>query len=109
MADLVTSDGVRLHYVLSGPDDAPRLVLMHGLGSDGAGSDALIEGIADRLHVARLDLRGHGGSEALTDPAQYDWFARPAADVVELMDALGWDDAGVAGGSLGAATATAVA
>jgi pimeloyl-ACP methyl ester carboxylesterase len=109
VADLVTSDGVRLNYVPTGPDDAPRLVLLHGLGSDATSSDALVDAIAQRLQVARLDLRGHGGSEPLADPARYGWFARPAADVVELMDALEWDDAAVAGGSLGAATATAVA
>jgi 3-oxoadipate enol-lactonase len=107
--DLSTSDGVRLHYTRSGPDDAPRLVLLHGLGSDGRGNDALVEQVADRLQIARLDLRGHGGSEPIADPARYGWFVRPAADVVELLDALGWDDASVAGGSLGAATATAVA
>jgi pimeloyl-ACP methyl ester carboxylesterase len=84
-------------------------VLLHGLGSDGRGSDALVEHVGDRLQIARLDLRGHGASEPLDDPARYDWFARPAADVVELLDALDWDDAAVAGGSLGAATATAVA
>jgi pimeloyl-ACP methyl ester carboxylesterase len=107
--DLLTSDGVRIHYVCSGADDAPRLVLLHGLGSDSAGHDALVDVIGDRLQIARIDLRGHGGSEPLTDPARYGWFGRPAADVVEVMDALGWDDAAVAGGSLGAATATAVA
>jgi pimeloyl-ACP methyl ester carboxylesterase len=107
--DLATSDGVRLHYTQSGPDDAPRLVLLHGLGSDGRGSDALVGHVGDGLQIARLDLRGHGRSEPLDDPVRYGWFARPAADVVELLDALGWDDASVAGGSLGAATATAVA
>jgi pimeloyl-ACP methyl ester carboxylesterase len=106
---LTTSDGVRLSYLLSGPDDAPRLVLLHGLGSDAVGYDALVADVGDRLHVARVDLRGHGESEPITDPARYGWFARPAADIVEVMDALGWDDAAVAGGSLGAATATAVA
>jgi pimeloyl-ACP methyl ester carboxylesterase len=106
---LTTSDGVRLRYLLSGPDDAPRLVLLHGLGSDAVGYDGLIAQLGDGLHVARVDLRGHGESEPLTDPARYGWFARPAADVVEVMDSLGWDDAAVAGGSLGAATATAVA
>ncbi len=109
MAELRASDGVRLHYRCSGPDDAPRLVLLHGLGSDSSSADATIVALRDRLHVARLDLRGHGGSEPLTDPARYEWFGRPAADVVELMDELGWDDAAVAGGSLGAATAVAVA
>jgi pimeloyl-ACP methyl ester carboxylesterase len=107
--DLLTSDGARLHYLRSGPDDAPRLVLLHGLGSDGVGYDELCAAIGDRLQLARLDLRGHGRSEPITDPARYGWFGRAAADVVELLDALDWDDAGVAGGSLGAATATAVA
>jgi pimeloyl-ACP methyl ester carboxylesterase len=106
---LTTSDGVRLSYLLSGPDDAPRLVLLHGLGSDAVGYDGLIGELGDGLQVARVDLRGHGASEPLTDPERYGWFARPAADIVEVMDALGWDDASVAGGSLGAATATAVA
>src|ERR1700704_2314587 len=107
--ELLTSDGIRLHYVRSGPDDAPRLVLLHGLGSDGAAAGEVIDALGERLHVARLDLRGHGLSEAIVDPTKYEWFGGPAADVVELMDALGWDDATVAGGALGAATAIAVA
>ena len=28
------SDGVRLHYVLSGPDDGQPIVLVHGFASD---------------------------------------------------------------------------
>jgi pimeloyl-ACP methyl ester carboxylesterase len=107
--DLVTSDHVRLSYVCTGPDDAPRLVLLHGLGSDAEASEPLVEAVGGALQIVRLDLRGHGRSERLDDPARYGWFGRAAADVVELMDALQWDDASVAGGSLGAATAVAVA
>ncbi len=109
MPGLRTSDGVRLHYRVDGPDGAPPVVLLHGLGSDGEADEPLVGAIGDRLRVARLDLRGHGHSEPLTDPSRYGWFGRAALDVVELMDALGWDAPGLAGGSLGAATATAVA
>lgn len=109
MAELTTSDGVRLHYVRTGDAPAPRLVLLHGLGSDALADDPLAAAIGARLSLVRLDLRGHGGSEPLVDPARYGWFGRAARDVVELMDALGWDDAAVSGGSLGAATAVATA
>ena len=109
MPELSTSDGVRLHYRIDGPAAAPPVVLLHGLGSDGEADEPLVRAIADRLRVARLDLRGHGRSEPLTDPSRYGWFSRSARDVVELMDELGWEAPGVAGGSLGAANATAVA
>ena len=108
MPDLETSDGKRLHWVETGPPAAPPLVLLHGLGSDSEAFDALAAAIDDRLHVVRLDLRGHGRSEPLRDPARYGWFDRAAADVLELCDALGWDRPTIAGGSLGAAVTTAV-
>ncbi|MGI8795282.1 MAG: alpha/beta fold hydrolase [Acidimicrobiia bacterium] len=107
MPELRTSDGVRLHYVVDGPDDAPVVVLLHGLGSDGQADQPLVDAIGDRLRVVRLDLRGHGRSEPLTDPARYGWFDRSAADVGELLDALGLETAALQGGSLGAAVALA--
>jgi pimeloyl-ACP methyl ester carboxylesterase len=103
----MTSDGVRLHYQVDGPDDAPVVVLLHGLGSDGQADQPLIDAIGDRLRVVRLDLRGHGRSEPVTDPARYGWFDRAAADVHELLDALGLETAALQGGSLGAAVALA--
>jgi len=105
--DLETSDGVRLHWTETGTPGAPPLLLLHGLGSDSEASDALAAAIGDRLHVVRLDLRGHGRSEPLHDPARYGWFDRAAADVIELCDALGWERPTIMGGSLGAAVATA--
>jgi pimeloyl-ACP methyl ester carboxylesterase len=105
--DLVVSDGTRLHYRVGGSPAAPRFVILHGLGSDLDADAALVDAIGDRLHVVRLDLRGHGHSEPLTDPARYGWFDRAATDVVELLDALAWPTADLCGGSLGAAVSTA--
>lgn len=107
MPDLRTSDGVRLHYEVDGPPSAPPVVLLHGLGSDGGADQSLVDAIGDRLRVVRLDLRGHGRSEPLTDPGRYGWFGRAAADVRELLDELGLATAALQGGSLGAAVAIA--
>lgn len=107
VADLATSDGVRLHYEVDGADDAPPIVLLHGLGSDARADQPLVDAIDGRLRVIRLDLRGHGESEPLTDPDHYGWFGRAAADVVELIDELRIDAVALQGGSLGAAVATA--
>jgi 3-oxoadipate enol-lactonase len=109
MGELTTADGVRLSYRVDGGEGAPAVVLLHGLGSDGAADQALVEALGDRLRVIRLDLRGHGHSEPLTDRARYGWFLRAAADVAELLDHLGIAAAALYGGSLGAAVATAAA
>ena len=107
MPDLETSDSVCLHWDATGSGAGPRVLLLHGLGSDSAASDELAAAVGHRLHLVRLDLRGHGRSEPLTDPARYGWFDRAAADVVELCDVLGWDRPVVVGGSLGAAVTVA--
>jgi 3-oxoadipate enol-lactonase len=103
----VTSDGVRLRSVVQGPESAPPLVLLHGLGTDAEGDQPLADAIGDRLRTVRLDLRGHGHSEPLREPDRYGWFDRPARDVVELLDTLGLDAVALHGGSLGAAVAIA--
>lgn len=107
MPDLETSDGVQLHWIETGAPEAPPLLLLHGLGSDSEAFDALAAAVGERLHLVRLDLRGHGRSEPLRDPGRYGWFDRAAADVIELCDELGWDRPTVVGGSLGAAVTTA--
>ncbi|HEX6312663.1 MAG TPA: alpha/beta fold hydrolase [Acidimicrobiia bacterium] len=105
--ELLTSDGVRLHYVVQGPETALPVVLLHGLGTDAEGDQPLADAVGDRLRTIRLDLRGHGRSEPLADPDRYGWFGRPARDVVELLDTLGLDTVALQGGSLGAAVAIA--
>ena len=64
---LVWLDDLRLNAELSGPKDAPPLVLIQGLGLDLALWDALLPHLPTR--TLRLDLRGQGASD--TPPANF--------------------------------------
>jgi pimeloyl-ACP methyl ester carboxylesterase len=99
------SDGVRLRYVLAGPDDGPPIVLVHGFCSDyelnwvGTRWQETLTGVG-RL-VLGLDCRGHGGSEKPHDPAAYDRRTM-TDDVARLLDHLDIADADFLGYSMGA-------
>ncbi|MFA5119975.1 alpha/beta fold hydrolase [Zavarzinia sp.] len=57
------SQGLRLHYVDWGNEEAPPLILVHG-GNDHCRSwDWVAQRLADRFHVIAPDLRGHGDSD----------------------------------------------
>lgn len=60
---LVWLEDIRLNAVVTGPESGPPLVLIHGLGLDLALWDGLMPQLAAH-RVLRLDLRGHGGSDA---------------------------------------------
>jgi pimeloyl-ACP methyl ester carboxylesterase len=108
MADLLTSDGVRLAVDVTGPDDAPAVVLVHGLAASvDIGWRAI--GVLDRLagaglRVVAFDARGHGRSDAPHDPARYG-DERAAADLIEVLAAFASPAAVVAAYSMGSATA----
>jgi pimeloyl-ACP methyl ester carboxylesterase len=98
------SDGVRLHYVLAGPDNGRPIVLVHGYCSDyelnwvGSRWQETLAGAG--YLVLGLDCRGHGHSEKPHDPAAY---ARPtmAGDAIRLLDNLDIADADYLGYSMG--------
>jgi pimeloyl-ACP methyl ester carboxylesterase len=99
------SDGLRLRYYLSGPDDGQPIVLVHGYASsyqlNWVGSrwqETLVN--SGRL-VIGLDCRGHGHSDKPHDPEAY---ARQkmAGDVVRLLDHLAVQKADYLGYSMGA-------
>jgi pimeloyl-ACP methyl ester carboxylesterase len=98
--------GVRLYVRQVVEPEAPPIVLLHGLGVSGA----VWQSFARRLlpHFAALapDLRGHGQSDAPTDgyePTDY------AADLAEMLQELVAQPVPVAGHSLGALVALALA
>lgn len=70
---VATDDGARLHATEWGPDGAPAVLLLHGVGSS---SQFLTEAFATPLaqsgwRLVAADLRGHGDSTPLHDPAAH--------------------------------------
>ncbi len=84
---------LRLNAELSGPKDAPPLVLIHGLGLDLRLWDGLLPALP-QTRVLRLDLRGHGLSD--TPPAPYG-LGTLIRDVERLIDHFDLRDAVVLG------------
>ena len=92
----VSADGTV--YDWHGPEGAPVLALVHGLGLTRATWDGLIPALAARYRVLNYDLLGHGES-ALPDGAIT--LASFSEQLVALMDELGVARAAVVGFSLG--------
>jgi 3-oxoadipate enol-lactonase len=94
------------HVALSGPADAPPLVLLHSLGTSSALWQAQVAALAARHRVICTDFRGHGLSEVSTTPLSIDTLA---GDVLALLAALDVDRFTLAGISLGGVVAQLVA
>ena len=106
--------GVTLAYDdIAPPGGSERtVVLAHGFASnrrEGWKRTGWYDALFRRgLRCVALDLRGHGESEKLYDPAAYDR-EQMAADVLGLMDHLDLPQADLLGYSMGAHTALAAA
>ncbi len=93
----VSSKGT--YYQWDGPDTAPVLVLIHGLGLTGQSTWAgLIDRLALRYRVLSYDLPGHGQSRR---PEVRPDLSALASQLIDLMQELGIQRAVLAGFSLG--------
>lgn len=92
---------VAVHHVVTGPEDAPVVVLSNSLGSTTSMWDAQADTLAEHFRVVRYDTRGHGGSPVPQGPYDIDDLAD---DVVALLDSLEVDRAHFVGLSLGGMT-----
>lgn len=99
-------NGIRVHYELSGPDDAPWLVCLHSLATDIGVWDGQVAALSAHHRVLRLDMRGHGGSQSSPPPYTLDLLV---SDVVAVLDALGIERCDVMGLSIGAMLALGLA
>jgi 3-oxoadipate enol-lactonase len=84
MAFLETN-GIRIHYELSGSAGLPVLVFSHSLGSSLELWEPQLAALAEKRRVLRYDTRGHGASACPAGPYNVDELG---ADVLGLLDAL---------------------
>ena len=89
---------IAVHHELTGPPDAPVLMLAGPLGTTLGIWDPQVEALAGRLRVLRYDHRGHGGSPVPDGPYA---MAELGADALGLLDRLGIERATFCGLSLG--------
>lgn len=89
----------RTHALVSGPEDAPPLVLMHGLAANALVWKPNITVLSRRFRVYALDTIGEAGRSAptrpsLIGPAYANW-------LVDTFDGLGLDQPDIMGISFG--------
>ncbi|RQR25972.1 alpha/beta hydrolase [Burkholderia sp. Bp9142] len=99
----VDSDGLRLHYVSWGRDDAPAVVMLHGLRSYAHTWEPVADALVDRYRVVALDQRGRGRSD--WDPRRDYYAAAYVRDLDALVRALGLQRFVLVGHSMGGANA----
>jgi pimeloyl-ACP methyl ester carboxylesterase len=101
-------DGVQLVYTDHGRPERPAMVLIHGWCDRSATMGPLAEAFTASHRVVRVDLRGHGGSDAPLDEANYA-ITTLAEDLAALCEHLGVWAAVLVGHSLGGAVAVELA
>ncbi len=89
---------ITTNYELSGPKNAPAVMLSHSLGSNLRMWDPQTAAFEGRYRVLRYDIRGHGGSDA---PEGAYTLAQLVADAAGLLDALAIEKVHFVGLSMG--------
>src|SRR5580658_11111257 len=82
-------DGLSIFYRETGPEDAPTILLLHGLPSSSRMFQSLLTRLSDRYHLVAPDYPGFGHSD-WPDPKQFDYtFDRIARVIDDFTQALG--------------------
>ena len=91
-----TADGTA--YDVNGPEMAPLVALIHGVGLNRHCWQWTIPALADRYRVVSYDFYGHGDSP---DPPETPTIKLMSRQLQGVLDALGAEKAGIVGFSLG--------
>jgi 3-oxoadipate enol-lactonase len=100
MTYATATDGVRLHYRITGRPSGPPVLLIQGLGADKHGWDLQRLALAWSHHTVALDNRGAGRSDK---PHGAYTLEQMAADAIAVLDHAGIETAHVVGASMGGA------
>lgn len=103
---LITANGVKIHYELSGRNDGPAVILSHSLASSLKMWNPQTGPLESHFRVLRYDTRGHGQSE--TTPAPYT-LELLGEDALGLLDALNIEKVHWVGLSMGGMIGQAIA
>jgi len=101
MGEVMTRDGCVLRYRESGAaagSGRETLVLLPGWSQTAAMYDRLLDELGDRYRVIAYDHRNHGGSGSSDNGAR---IAALAADLHEVLEQLGIEEAHLLGNSMG--------
>jgi pimeloyl-ACP methyl ester carboxylesterase len=82
---LIEGDGVTLQVDVEGPDDAPLVAFRHGVSGSAKTYDWVPAQITDGRRVARIDLRGHGGSSHAPGTYLIDRYGSDVAHVLRKV------------------------
>lgn len=99
-----TNLGLELVYDRAGPDDAPAVVLLHGLLDTREAMRPIAEALADRWRVLVPDQRGHGESDRVGAGGYYH-FPDYVLDLDALLRHERLERAHLVGHSMGASVA----
>ena len=105
-ASLVVRDGTSISYAVTGASQNRKVALIHSLALDGEFWRPVADIVSKKAAVLTIDCRGHGASGKPSGPYSLTQFADDLADV---MDAIGWPSAVVAGASMGGCVALSFA
>ncbi len=107
----IRTAALEIGYEESGPDDGPPVILLHGWPSDPHDWDGVAPALAaEGCHVLAPWLRGYGPTRFLhRDTPRSGQQAALGADLRDFMDALGIEDAFLAGYDWGGRAACVVA
>jgi pimeloyl-ACP methyl ester carboxylesterase len=99
MVNFYKSKYGNVYYELSGPEDAPVIIFLHGVGMDHRTFIKQREALRTRYRTLLFDLPGHGHSSIENYDKRYSLLAAECLE--ELMDETGIDKAIIVGQSLG--------
>jgi 3-oxoadipate enol-lactonase len=90
--------GQTVRVLIDGKEGAPWVVMSHSILADSHIFDPQVEALAGKYRIARIDIRGHGGSDPSPPPYSMDMLVQ---DVLKVFDHLGIGKAHFIGVSLG--------
>jgi 3-oxoadipate enol-lactonase len=99
-------DGTTLSYSVTANSGKPRIALIHSLAMDGNFWKPVVARLSGSAEILTYDCRGHGASDKPPGPYTIDLFAD---DLSDLLDTVGWQNAIVAGASMGGSVALGLA